>query len=41
LRFDQWRNSRRLATKAEAQKWFNVKPESSANVVTLPADQGR
>lgn len=30
-------NYKGLATRAEAERWFNVKPESPANVLTLPA----
>ena len=26
-----------LATRAEAEKWFNVKPDAKANIVPLPA----
>jgi hypothetical protein len=30
-------HSKGLATKAEAERWFDVEPESPATVVTLPA----
>jgi hypothetical protein len=30
-----------LATKTEAEKWFNIQPAKAANVVPLPAISGK
>jgi hypothetical protein len=31
------KNYKGLATKAEAEKWFNVQPDRAANIVSLTA----
>jgi integrase len=35
------RHYRELVKPADAEKWFNVKPETPANVLTMPATAGR